>query len=348
MSNIKRNVINSAKSNVVEMAHGNGGRAMAEFIDTLFIAAFNNGQLNQKTDASCFHTQQGRMVMTTDGHVISPLFFPGGNIGSLSIHGTINDIAMMGALPRYISCGFILEESYPLSDLSDIVLAMAKAAKEANVEIITGDTKVVEKGKADGVFITTTGIGELASGINISPQHIHAGDKIIVNGSLGDHGISILAQRNTLGFETSLQSDSASLSDLVQTILASFSTELHCLRDPTRGGLAATLNELAQQSKLGFSLDEDAIPIKDEVDAACELLGLDPLYIANEGKFVAFCSAYAANDILSLIKQHPLGKEAAIIGEVTHDPRYLVELTTPYGGKRIVHWRYDDQLPRIC
>ncbi len=321
---------------------------MASFIDEVFITAFSNPWLDKKTDASCFNSQQGKMVITTDSYVISPLFFPGGNIGSLSIHGTVNDIAMAGALPRYISCGFILEEGFPLSELSLIVAAMAEAAREAHVDIITGDTKVVEKGKADGVFITTTGVGELAENVNLSPQRIQVGDKIIINGSLGDHGVSLLAQRGELGFETSLKSDSASLSNLVQSILASFTGTLHCLRDPTRGGLAATLNEIAQQSQLGMALNESSIPIKTEVNAACELLGLDPLHIANEGKFVAFCASDKANDILHEIQHHKLGKNAAIIGEVTEDPRHLVELTTPYGGKRIVHWLYDDQLPRIC
>ncbi len=321
---------------------------MASFIDEVFITAFSNPWLDKKTDASCFNTQQGKMVITTDSYVISPLFFPGGNIGSLSIHGTINDIAMAGAQPRYLSCGFILEEGFPLSELSRIVAAMAKAAREAHVDIITGDTKVVEKGKADGVFITTTGVGVLAGNVNLSPQHIRAGDKIIVNGSLGDHGVSLLAQRGELGFDTSLKSDSASLANLIQSILTPFTDALHCLRDPTRGGLAATLNEIAQQSQLGITLNELSIPIKTEVNAACELLGLDPLHIANEGKFVAFCAPEKANDILNVIRRHKLGKNAAIIGEVIEDPRHLVELTTPYGGKRIVHWLYDDQLPRIC
>ena len=332
----------------IEMAHGSGGRATAQLIDDLFIKAFNNTLLNEKNDAASFSTQAGEMVITTDAHVISPLFFPGGNIGSLAIHGTVNDIAMAGGIPQYITCSFILEEGFPLKELKNIVDAMAQAAKEAEIKIVSGDTKVVEKGKGDGVFITTTGVGVKYDKARLSPLNIQEGDQIIINGSLGDHGISILSLRDNLGFHTSLQSDSASLHQLTKTLLDNFAGNIHCLRDPTRGGIAATLNELAEQSQQGMLLNENALPIKPEVKAACELLGLDPLHIANEGKLVCFCDKDVANDIVKLMRKHPLGQEAAIIGEAVNDKHQLVELKTLYGGKRIVDWLHGDQLPRIC
>ena len=332
----------------IEMAHGSGGRAMAQLIDQLFLQAFDNAILNEKNDAACLPSPTERLIVTTDCHVISPLYFPGGDIGSLSIHGTINDIAMAGGHPQYITCGFILEEGFLIKDLQRIVNSMAHAAKQADVAIICGDTKVVEKGKGDGVFITCTGVGALHHDAKLSPRHIRAGDKIIINGSLGDHGISVLSLRENLGFHTTLTSDSAALHGLVEEVLNGFGHHIHCLRDPTRGGVAATLNELAEQSQQGMRLYEKHLPIKPEVYAACELLGFDPLHIANEGKLVAFCAADIAQDMLELMRKHPLGQDAAIIGEVINDPRHLVELETLYGGQRIVDWIYGDQLPRIC
>ena len=339
---------NKLSSQHIEMAHGSGGRAMAQLVDEVFVSAFDNPLLNEKNDAALFTPPVGRLVTSTDCHVISPLFFPGGDIGSLAIHGTVNDLAMAGGEPLYITCGFILEEGFPIADLQRIVHSMAQTARDADVKIITGDTKVVEKNKADGVFITTTGIGHVAQTTNLSPRNIQTGDKIIINGSIGDHGISILSLRENLGFHTSLKSDCTSLHTLVKAMLAELRDDIHCLRDPTRGGVAATLNELAQQSQCGMKLYEDKLIIKQEVHAACELFGLDPLNVANEGKLIAFCSADSANALLELMRAHPLGKQATIIGEVVDDSRYLVELQTQYGGTRIVDWLHGDQLPRIC
>ncbi|MFC1751101.1 hydrogenase expression/formation protein HypE [Pseudomonadota bacterium] len=332
----------------VELAHGSGGRAMAQLIDDIFVNAFDNELLNQKEDNASFNVAEGRMVLATDSHVISPLFFPGGDIGSLSVHGTINDVAMSGAVPRYLTSSFILEEGFPLKDLQRIADSMAAAAKAANVSIITGDTKVVEKGKGDGVFINTTGLGTIPTGINISTRRVKAGDKILVSGTMGDHGITILSIRKDLDFHSTLQSDSAALHDLISTMVNAIPDKIHCLRDPTRGGLSATLNEIAKQADVGMHINDDAIPIKEEVRAACELLGLEPLHIANEGKVVVFCDADAAKDLLGIMRSHPLGKDAAIIGEVTEDPHNFVEVETAFGGKRILDWISGEQLPRIC
>jgi len=335
------------KHGVVDMSHGSGGRASAELIDQLFHAYFNNPWLEQKNDQACFEVAQGRMVITTDAHVISPLFFPGGNIGSLSVHGTINDIVMSGAKPLYLSASFILEEGFPLGDLKTIVAAMAKAAEEANVAIIAGDTKVVERGKGDGVFITTTGIGVVPEGILLSGHQAKPGDIVLVSGTIGDHGIAILSQRAGLQFCTGILSDTASLHDLVASMLSEVDT-IRCLRDPTRGGLATVLNEWAKQSQVGFSIDEMAVPIREEVAGACELLGIDPFYVANEGKLVAVCAPEQADILLRILRKHPLGKNSAIIGKVVDDPHQLVQLNTRLGGSRIMDWLVGEQLPRIC
>lgn len=335
------------KEGIINLTHGSGGRVMAQLIDQLFLAAFDNEWLAQKNDQACFSVSPGRMVMATDAHVVSPLFFPGGDIGSLSVHGTINDIAMSGAKPLYLSASFILEEGFPLADLQKIVESMAHAAKQANVAIITGDTKVVERGKGDGVFITTTGIGVVPEGIHISGHKAKPGDRVLVSGYIGDHGIAIMAHRNNLQFQTSIQSDTASLHDLVSCMIACV-PDIHCLRDPTRGGLATTLNELALQSNVGFMIDERKIPIRTEVASACELLGLDALYVANEGKLIAICPPNDTDKLLAAMRSHALGLHAEVIGEVIEDPRHFVQLKTKLGGKRIVDWLAGEQLPRIC
>ncbi len=337
----------NTKTDCVNMTHGSGGRAMAQLIDELFVKHFDNPLLRQANDQACFEVEAGRMVMSVDGHVISPLFFPGGDIGSLSVHGTVNDVAMSGARPLYLSVGFILEEGYPLADLEKIVISMARAAREAEVPVITGDTKVVEKGKGDGVFITTTGIGVVADGINISGELARPGDAILINGSIGDHGVAIMSSRENLEFETTIESDSAALHTLVAAMVRR-TPHIHCLRDPTRGGLATTLNELAQQSAVGMNIREEDIPVKPSVSAACELLGLDPLYIANEGKLVCICPAEDAGQLLDTMRGHPLGKDAAIIGEVMEDELGFVQMQTSFGGSRIVDWLAGEQLPRIC
>ena len=279
MSNVKRGYIRplDLKHGRVDMTHGSGGRAMAQLVEELFLAAFDNEFLSQQNDQASFAVPGGRMVMATDAHVVSPLFFPGGDIGCLSVHGTINDVAMAGAVPLYLSAAFILEEGFPLADLARIVESMARAAKEAGVPIVTGDTKVVERGKGDGVFITTTGIGVVPAGVNISGDRARPGDAIIVNGPIGDHGVAILSLRENLSFGTAIQSDTAALHGLVAAMVGAVA-DIHVLRDPTRGGLATTLNEIARQSGVGMMLRETDLPIRGEVRAACEFLGLDPLY----------------------------------------------------------------------
>ncbi|ABD89293.1 hydrogenase expression/formation protein HypE [Rhodopseudomonas palustris] len=332
----------------VELSHGAGGRAMAQLIAEVFHAALDNDWLRRGNDQSAFDVEAGRMVMTTDGYVISPLFFPGGDIGSLSVHGTINDVAMAGAKPLYLSASFIIEEGFPLADLNRIADSMGQASREAGVPVITGDTKVVERGKADGVFISTAGVGVLPHGLELSADKARPGDKLLLSGSLGDHGVAVMSRRQNLAFDTNIVSDSAALHGLVADMVAVAGASLRVMRDPTRGGLAATLNELAQQSRVGFRIDEDNLPIKPQVAAACELLGLDPLYVANEGKLVAIVAPDAAEAALSAMRRHPLGREATIIGEAVEDEHRFVQMTTAFGGGRIVDWLAGDQLPRIC
>jgi hydrogenase expression/formation protein HypE len=331
----------------VDMSHGSGGRAMAQLIEELFIKHLDNDLLRQANDQALFEPPPGRLAVSTDSYVISPLFFPGGDIGSLAVHGTINDVAMAGARPLYLSAGFILEEGLLLADLERIVISMAAAARQAGTPVVAGDTKVVERGKGDGIFITTTGIGVVPENVRISGDRAEAGDRILINGSIGDHGVAILASRENLEFSTVIQSDSAALADLVAAMVQAV-PDIHCLRDPTRGGLATTLNELASQSGVGMVIREDAIPVKPSVKAACELLGLDPLYIANEGKLVCICPPEQAEALLAVMRRHPLGREAAIIGEVVADPDGLVRMATGFGGHRVVDWLAGEQLPRIC
>ena len=331
----------------VDMSHGSGGRAMAQLIEQLFIRYLDNELLRQGNDQAAFDVPAGRMVISTDGHVVSPLFFPGGDIGALSVHGTINDVAMAGAMPLYLTAGFILEEGLPLADLERIVISMAHAAHEAGVTVVAGDTKVVEKGKGDGVFITTTGVGRVPEGVLISGNRAQPGDAVLLSGSIGEHGVAIMSSRENLEFETSIQSDSAALHMLVADMVDAV-PDIHCLRDPTRGGLATTLNELAQQSAVGMKLKEQAIPIKGEVAAACELLGLDPLYVANEGKLICICSSQHADTLLSVMQKHDLGRDAAMIGKVVEDEHGFVQMETVFGGSRVVDWLTGEQLPRIC
>ncbi|NNM58950.1 MAG: hydrogenase expression/formation protein HypE [Legionellales bacterium] len=335
------------KQGRVEMTHGAGGRAMQQLIEQLFFPVFNNPFLSQRQDQACFAVAAGRMVMTTDCHVVTPLFFPGGDIGSLAVNGTINDIVMSGAIPLYLSAGFILEEGFPLIDLQKIAHSMAKAAERASVYIITGDTKVVEKGKCDGVFITTTGIGCVPENVSINQQRPQAGDKIILSGQIGDHGVAVMSQRHNLGFETQVISDSAALHDLVKVMVA-IDPAIRCMRDPTRGGVAAVLNEWAHEYQIGMQIDEAKIPVQNAVRGACELLGLDPLVVANEGKLLAICSSASAANVLASMQEHPQGKQAAIIGEVRNDPDCFVRLQTIFGGQRRVDWLVGEQLPRIC
>ncbi|MGI9134987.1 MAG: hydrogenase expression/formation protein HypE [Rhodoferax sp.] len=336
------------KRGQVDMAHGAGGRAMAQLIEELFARQLDNEWLAQGDDGAVLAPiGPGRLVLATDSHVVSPLFFPGGDIGCLSVHGTINDVAVMGARPLWLSAAFFLEEGFALADLARIVQSMAEASRAAGVPVVTGDTKVVERGKGDGVFITTTCAGVVAPGDELSGRKAQVGDAILVSGSLGDHGMAIMAQRESLGFESPIVSDTAALHGLVAALRAS-GAQLHVLRDPTRGGLATTLNEIAQQSGVGMMLQESAIPVKPAVAGACELLGLDPLYVANEGKLLAICAGSDAPRLLAAMRAHPLGADAAVIGSVHADAHHFVQMTTGFGGRRIVDWLSGEQLPRIC
>jgi len=332
----------------VDLSHGAGGRASAQLIDEVFRTAFANQILDRGNDSAVFDVSAGRLVMSTDAYVISPLFFPGGDIGSLAVHGTINDLAMSGARPLYLSAAYIIEEGFRLADLQRIALSMGRAAREAGVHIVTGDTKVVERGKADGVFITTTGIGIVPDGLDISVERAQVGDVVILSGTIGDHGVAVMSQRSNLGFETELKSDSAALHELVAALVDVAGPSLKVMRDPTRGGLATTLNEIARASRVGFLLDEAAVPVRAEVAAACELLGLDPLNVANEGKLVAIVAPKVAELVLAIMRAHPLGREAAQIGIVISDDQCFVQMTTSFGGGRIVDWLVGEQLPRIC
>ncbi len=336
----------------VDMSHGSGGRAMAQLIEELFAPHFNNEWLAQGNDGAMLPAppelaQGGRLVMACDGHVVSPLFFPGGDIGCLSVHGTLNDVAVMGARPLYLAASFILEEGFPLADLARIVASMAQAASEAGVPVVTGDTKVVERGKADGVFISTTGVGVLPAGRQLSGDQAQPGDVILVSGTLGDHGMAIMSSRENLAFSSPIVSDTAALHGLIADLLDS-GVQVRLLRDPTRGGLATTLNEIARQSGVGMMLQENALPVRPAVAAACEFLGLDPLYVANEGKLVAIVVPEDAERALAALRAHPLGQDAALIGKVHADDHHFVQMTTAFGGRRIVDWLTGEQLPRIC
>jgi len=332
---------------VVEMNHGGGGRAMRKLIDELFIYYLNNEWLAQGNDGAVVPSHRGNLVITTDAHVVSPLFFPGGDIGSLAVYGTVNDLAVMGAIPYYLAAGFIIEEGFPLAQLARIVESMAHAANRAQIKLVAGDTKIVERGKGDGLFITTTGCGFVAEGIHLSGDQARPGDVVLLSGAIGAHGLAILTQRDPSIFTAPIYSDSAPLNDLTSAMLMS-GAELRLMRDPTRGGLAATLNEIAQQSHVGIFLNEESIPIPPEVNAACELLGIDPLNIANEGKLVAICAPNDAEKLLSIMRQHPLGQQAMIIGKVVTDENYFVRMQTLFGGQRMVDWLFGEQLPRIC
>ena len=333
------------------MNHGAGGRASAQLIEALFARAFDNPALREGNDGAVLPAPPAghRLVLATDAHVISPLFFPGGDIGALSVHGTVNDVAMMGAQPLYLSASFILEEGLPLADLKRIVDSMAAAAREAGVAIVTGDTKVVEQGHGDGVFISTTGAGWLPPGRRLGGDLARPGDVVLVSGPIGDHGVAVLSKRESLEFETEIVSDSAALNGLTAAMLAAVPEgSVRVLRDPTRGGLATTLNEIARQSGTGITLDEAKIPVRAQVEAACELLGLDPLYVACEGRLVAICAPDAADPLLAAMHAHPLGQQAARIGLVTDDPHRFVQMATRFGGRRVVDWLSGEQLPRIC
>ncbi len=334
----------------ITLSHGSGGKATQNLIEGIFVPAFSNPLLDRLDDAAVFvpSTESPRMAFTTDTYVVNPLFFPGGDIGKLAVHGTINDLAMAGAQPLYLSTGFILEEGFPIADLRRIVASMATAAQEAGVAIVTGDTKVVQRGKADGIFINTTGIGIVQAPGIIGQHQLQPGDKIILSGPIGDHGIAIMLAREALEIESEIQSDTAPLHTLVATLLDAASDGIHCLKDPTRGGIATSLNEMALASEVALILDEPTIPVRPAVRGACEILGLDPLTIANEGKLLAIVAPEMADAALAAMHAHPLGGDAAIIGTVLAEPKSMVFLRTSIGGKRVLDMLVGDPLPRIC
>lgn len=332
----------------VLLAHGGGGRLMHMLVERMFVQAFANPTLQMLTDGALLEVNGARLAFSTDSYVISPIFFPGGDIGSLAVHGTVNDLAMCGAQPVGLSVGFILEEGLPMNDLWRIVQSMQQAAQAVGVPIVTGDTKVVDRGKGDGIFINTAGIGLIPAGVNVSPLRATVGDMVLVNGAIAAHGMAIMSLREGLEFETTLESDSAALHELVAHILKVGGERVHVLRDPTRGGVATTLNEIAAQAQVGLRLEETRIPIAEEVRGACEILGLDPLYVANEGKLLAIVAREAAEEVLAAMQRHPLGQEAAMIGEVVEEHAGKVFLRSRIGGMRVVDMLSGEQLPRIC
>jgi hydrogenase expression/formation protein HypE len=335
------------KSAGVQLAHGGGGRLMQDLIREVFLRSFDNALLRQLHDGATFPVEKGTLAFTTDSYVVSPLIFPGGNIGSLAVHGTINDLAMCGAMPLHLSAGFILEEGLSMETLRNVVETMAKAAEMAGVQIVTGDTKVVDRGKGDGMFINTAGIGVVPPGIHIGPEEVKPGDCILLSGDLGSHGLAVMSVREGLQFTGGIESDSAPLHRVVADLMAK-GIKIHCLRDLTRGGLASALNEIASASEMTLSIDEQTIPVRDEVQGACELLGLDPLYVANEGRFVAFVPEAQADHAIEVMRNHDVAKEAVRIGKMSGRESSIVVLKTVLGTHRILDLLSGDQLPRIC
>jgi hydrogenase expression/formation protein HypE len=331
----------------VTLAHGSGGKPMHELIGKIFAKHLSNELLNAGDDGARFDVPAGKLAFSTDSYVISPLFFKGGNIGKLAVCGTVNDLSTSGAVPKYLSCGFIIEEGFLLEELEEIVVSMAETARESGVLVVTGDTKVVPKGAADKLFINTSGIGLITDGCDISGHNAKPGDKVIVTGTLGDHGCAILLERERLGIRTNIKSDCAPLAGMIQRLLAA-TGGVHVLRDPTRGGLATTLNEIALQSNVGIKLLEESLPIKEEVIGICSMLGMDPLYMANEGKMLVIVSSKEAECALAAIKANIYGQEACIIGEVTQNQAGRVFMETISGGSRILDMLQREQLPRIC
>jgi len=332
----------------IVMGHGGGGKLGNELVEHLFLPAFRNPALENLGDAAVLDLGPGRVAMSTDSFVVQPLFFPGGSIGELAVNGTVNDLAVSGAEPKFLSASFILEEGFPLAQLAAIVEAMANAAATAGVKIVTGDTKVVERGHGDGCYINTAGVGVMQPGIIVGPHRAQVGDAVLVSGMIGDHGMAIMSVREGLEFESQIRSDCAALNGMIANVLDAVGDAVHAMRDPTRGGLASTLNEIANSSSVGIEIDEPSLPVRPEVQSACELLGLDPIYVANEGKAVFFVAPEAAGRVLEVLHAHPLGRDAARIGQVTaQHPRMLVA-RTGMGANRVIPTQIGEQLPRIC
>lgn len=335
------------KSEAILLDHGSGGKMANRLIAEMMLPLFDNPMLDRLGDGACFEVAARRMAFSTDSYVVDPLFFPGGNIGDLAVNGTVNDIAMCGARPLYLSAGLIIEQGFPVRDLEKILKSMAAAAQKAGVKIVTGDTKVVPKGAADKIFVNTSGVGIIPEGVNISAANARPGDKIILSGTIADHGITVLNQRERLCPDAPIESDSAPVNHMVERMLE-VTKEIHVLRDPTRGGAATVLNEIAEQSGTGIRIREESIPVKKAVAGLCELLGLDPLYVANEGKLIAVVKGEHAETVLAAARQDPLGKDACIIGEVVRAHPATVVMETAIGGERIVDMLTGEQLPRIC
>ncbi|MBM4170426.1 MAG: hydrogenase expression/formation protein HypE [Ignavibacteria bacterium] len=333
--------------NRVLLAHGGGGTLSHQLINKIFLSQFGNEILNTLHDSALINVDSNRLAFTTDSYVVHPIFFPGGNIGELAVYGTVNDLAMAGAKPLFISVGFIIEEGLEIEELWKITVSMKLAAEKANVKIVTGDTKVVDKGKGDKIFINTSGIGIISPDVSINPVNCKPGDKIILSGKIAEHGIAIMSARENLEFESAIKSDTAPLNFLVEQMLQT-SNKIHVLRDPTRGGIATVLNEIAAQSNLGISIEQEKIPIAEDVKAACEILGLDPLYIANEGKLIAFVDPEVADKMLKTMRSNEFGKDSSIIGVVTNENPKTVIMKTSIGSNRIVDMISGEQLPRIC
>ena len=332
----------------IVMGHGGGGKLGNELVEHLFLPAFRNAALENLGDAAVLDLGSGRLAMSTDSFVVQPLFFPGGSIGELAVNGTVNDLAVSGAVPRYLSASFILEEGFAVAKLAAIVESMAKAAATAGVQIVTGDTKVVERGHGDGCYINTAGIGTLREGIQVGPHRAQPGDVVLVSGTIGDHGMAIMSVREGLEFESQIRSDCAALNGMIAEVLDAAGSAVHAMRDPTRGGLASTLNEIAGTSNVGVAIDEASLPVRTEVQSACELLGLDPVYVANEGKAVFIVAAEAADAVLGILRAHALGRDAARIGQVTAEHRRMLVARTAMGANRVIATQIGEQLPRIC
>jgi len=331
----------------VLMAHGGGGRLMHRLLEDVFGKAFSNPLLDTRHDSAQFNVPLGRLAMTTDSYVVRPIFFPGGDIGSMAVHGTVNDLAMSGARPLYLTSAFIIEEGLPMQTLWRVVCSMRDAAKKCGVQIITGDTKVVDKGKGDGLFINTTGIGVLEHSLNIAPQNVQPGDAVIVSGDLGRHGMAIMAVREGLEFESQIESDSAAVHEPILELIKA-GAEIHCLRDLTRGGLASALNEIAEAAGVKIAIEQNAVPVRADVNAACEILGLDVLHVANEGRFVAFVPAQEVESVLAILRQHEVSGNSVVIGRVIEKASPLVTVKSTLGVSRILDMPSGEQLPRIC
>ena len=335
------------RDELVTLAHGSGGKATRALVESLFVEELGNPLLAPLGDSAVLELNGTRLAFTTDSYVVKPIFFPGGDIGELAVNGTVNDLAVAGARPVALTAGFVIEEGFPIADLRRIAASMARAAAAAGVPVAAGDTKVVERGKADGLYVTTAGIGVIADGVSLSPERVRPGDRVLVSGTLGDHGMAVMVARGELELEVDLESDTAPVHELTAALLE-LGDAVRWMRDPTRGGLATALNELAEQAGVAVVLEEPALPLRPAVVGTCEILGIDPLYVASEGRLIAVVAEEAANDALAILRSHPLGAEAAIVGEVRAEPEGFVLLQTGFGGSRVVDMLVGDPLPRIC